>query len=280
MAAPISTLSTPTPARPITLRFGACFTVASVTRAALCTISASASPRYWENSLGRDTTICQPDCCSSSLQSEYRQRFGYEYLHLNGQCFLCQRGLSVNTLNGRYARAERHWTSESGQNDLEVAPSRRTDRRNRSSPNARCEKSRPSFRPGRWRQSIRKRSRNSLTIAPESIPAGGRTAVTEEAGDLGANSSNPNAFTPWRAASRKHARILDQLIHPDALDVTESLRQRNNQRRIPGVQVDSPAAALFFSFFKIEIQLRQCRMRGAGQAFVTDRRGTPCPAGS
>ncbi len=62
-----STLSTPTPARPITRRFGAAASTALSTVTALRTISASAPARCCIYSFGLETTTSHPGCCCSNF---------------------------------------------------------------------------------------------------------------------------------------------------------------------------------------------------------------------
>ena len=66
VAAARSTLSTPTPARPITRSFGALASVSAFTFTALRTSSASQSARCGSYSFGLETTTSQPACDRSS----------------------------------------------------------------------------------------------------------------------------------------------------------------------------------------------------------------------
>src|SRR5271166_322511 len=80
-----------------------------------------------------------------------------------------------------------------------------------------------------------KRLRKSFTITLESRPRGAFTAVTDEPGECGANSSRPSFWTAAREAGpgavqaqlldrgacgpRQQLRILDQIVHADLLHV-------------------------------------------------------------
>ena len=56
------------------------------------------------------------------------------------------------------------------------------------------------------------RLRNSLMMTPESMPAGGRTAVTEEPG-VEREQFQPKRLHGFARGARQHLRILHQLVH-------------------------------------------------------------------
>src|SRR5216684_8197114 len=95
------------------------------------------------------------------------------------------------------------------------------------------------------------RLRYSFTMTPESKPFGALTAVTEELGEPGENNSRPNVVTAARVALASISALATSLSMPRALTYFKaSARARSSD--VAGVQLDSPFAAFFFSFFRLK----------------------------
>ena len=96
-----------------------------------------------------------------------------------------------------------------------------------------------------------KRLRNSFTITPESMPAGALMAVTDEPGQPAANSSSPSFCAAARVASASISALSIRLAMPICLTYfSASASARISE--VAGVQLDSPASPLFFSFFRLK----------------------------
>src|SRR3954470_21931784 len=93
-----------------------------------------------------------------------------------------------------------------------------------------------------------KRLRNSLTITPESIPAGGRMAVTDEPGEL-ENNWSPKAAAAVRVGLANICAFSIKLGIPSCL-MYRSASDNASNSEVFGVQADSPVTAFFFSFFR------------------------------
>ena len=76
-----STLSTPTPARPMTRRRGAFSSTSFVTLTALRTSSASASGRQFRYSFGLETTTFPTRLCPQQIEAGRRHGFGNQNVH-------------------------------------------------------------------------------------------------------------------------------------------------------------------------------------------------------
>ena len=92
------------------------------------------------------------------------------------------------------------------------------------------------------------RLRNSFTMTPESIPAGGRTAVTAEPGEL-EKTSRPSSVTAALVARASSCALATTLSMPSALMYFSDSANASSSE-VFGVQADSPLAAFFFSFFR------------------------------
>src|SRR4051794_20452985 len=124
VAAGMSTLSTPTPARPITRSLGAAAKTSLSTFTALRTTRASQSARCGRYVFGSAMTISQPVCaCSNSIAagasgSATRTFMGRQ---LPQRQFRFWKGdFSVDSLCRRHAASESHWPAVRRQNDLEL----------------------------------------------------------------------------------------------------------------------------------------------------------------
>ena len=96
-----------------------------------------------------------------------------------------------------------------------------------------------------------KRLRNSFTITPESRPAGAVMAVTEEPGDAAEKSSSPSL----QAAARVACASICAFLMRSAMPICLTYSNASPSARIiavAGVQLDSPASPLFFSFFRLK----------------------------
>ncbi len=91
--------------------------------------------------------------------------------------------------------------------------------------------------------------RNSLTMTPESMPAGALMAVTEEPGEPGENSSRPSAAAAARVARASNCAFSISLSMPMVL-MYFSAAPSAMISDVLGVQLDSPWAAFFLSFFR------------------------------
>ena len=116
-----------------------------------------------------------------------------------------------------------------------------------------------------------KRLRNSLTITPESMPGGAFTAVTEAAGIIRRRTvPGPAPGRPLRVARASCSALSISLSMPMVL-MYFSASSRPSIREVAGVQLDSPVAAFFFSFFEIEIEVRKLGSFHHGPRFRADR---------
>src|SRR4051794_29653595 len=95
-----------------------------------------------------------------------------------------------------------------------------------------------------------KRVLKSLTITPESMPAGGWMAVTEEPGDEAENSWRPRAVAAERVAFASISALAIKWAMPICLTYFRASPSARI-RAVDGVQLDSPASPLFFSFLKL-----------------------------
>ena len=152
VAASRSTLSTPTPARPMTRSFGAFSSTLWFTCTALRTSSASACRQVLRVFLGIGNDHVPAGLGLKQLDPGRCERLAM-------RMFMLGRG---HFSAGTVACAYTSWAAATPapyctgmavgvQNDFQLRRSWRTDRRNRSSPDARCGKSAPSSSPARWR---------------------------------------------------------------------------------------------------------------------------------
>src|SRR5271157_3834808 len=123
VAASRSTLSTPTPARPMTRRLGACSSTAAFTCTALRTRSASASGRCWAYSLGLETMTFQPgwdrnNSIPAGARGSAIRIFMVVRLCLYGLRF--DGGVRVNLFNGGDAGSILHGMPVGGENDFQA----------------------------------------------------------------------------------------------------------------------------------------------------------------
>src|ERR1017187_4142501 len=112
VAASRSTLSTPTPARPITRSLGARSSTPRSTCTALRTSRASQSARCWEYSLGFETTISHPCCARNSSMPAAARGSAIRILGMLG--------LLVDFLHGRHTGAVFHRHTVRLENDFEL----------------------------------------------------------------------------------------------------------------------------------------------------------------
>src|SRR5260370_13585885 len=121
VAAGRSTLSTPTPARPMTRSFGALESRAALTSTALRTINASAVARCCAYSFGFETMTSQP-CCFRSFTAAGASGSAIRICMLgfsNGGCFFGQRDLCGRVLARRQAGSKFHRETVSHQDDFQ-----------------------------------------------------------------------------------------------------------------------------------------------------------------
>ena len=69
-------------------------------------------------------------------------------------------------------------------------------------------------------------------MTPESMPPGALTAVTEEHGESGANSSSPNSVAAVRVARASNCAFSISLSMPTDLMYFKRRVQRDDQRRV------------------------------------------------
>ena len=87
-------------------------------------------------------------------------------------------------------------------------------------------------------------------MTPESMPAGGLMAVTEDPGEA-ANSSKPRLTEAARVAWASNWALATMFAMPVFL-MKRRLSAIARIRAVEGVQLDSPPSALFFSFLRLK----------------------------
>src|ERR1035438_2463831 len=118
VAASRSTLSTPTPARPMTRSLGACSSTARSTCTTLRTSKASQSARCREYSLGLETTTSQPGCARNNSIPGAARGSAIRILGMLGLLGLL--GLLVDFLDRRHARTIFHRQTVGFEDDFEL----------------------------------------------------------------------------------------------------------------------------------------------------------------
>ena len=117
--------------------------------------------------------------------------------------------------------------------------------------------------------------RKPFTISPESMPWGAFTAVTEELGLCGANSSSPSAVTALRVPRARSCAFSISLSMPsDLMYFRDSASARI--RLTLGVHADSPLSAIFFSRFRSKYSRGSFAPAFCAHAFsLTDTKASP-----
>src|SRR6185437_1133655 len=271
VAAGRSTLSTPTPARPMAFNFGALASMAALTFTALRTSKASASARCCSYSFGLETTTSQPGCSFSNLTPAAASGSATSIFMrgLDRGRFFSERHVRVNVLHGGDTFAKRNRQALRRENDLKLRDHREQIR---------------EIEITEVRDAENLTFHRSLAVGNDRAEAVAEF-LHDDAGIEALRRADSRDGRGWRVfGERLHAefgnrvargfreqlRVLDQLIHADALHVFQRFGKCQNQRggwRPARFAVGGALALLL----QIEIEPRKLGLRFACPGFLARR---------